>query len=903
MPIPVLATKLYIPPPRTNLVPRARLIERLNEGLRAKLTLISAPAGFGKTTLVSEWISACHCPTAWLSLDEGDSSLTRFLTYFITAMQTLIPNLGEGVLVILQWPQPPPTEAILTALLNEIVTFPDDFLLVLDDYHLIDARPIDEALTFLLEHLPPRMHLVITTREDPNIPLARLRARRQLTELRAAELRFTPSEVSDFLNRIMGLSLSVEAIEMLETRTEGWIAGLQLAAVSMQSHHDIPQFIRAFAGDNHYVVDYLIEEVLEHQSEPVRRFLLQTAILDQMTGALCDAVTGQHDGNARLEALNRGNFFLIPLDNQRRWYRYHHLFAEVLRIHLMTEQPDQVAVLHRRASEWYEQNGSVTDAVRHALSGEDFARAAYLIEMAIPQMRRNRQEATMLDWLQSLPDEVLHCRPVLSVHYAGALLQSGKLGGVESLLRDAERWLDAAAGGHERPKESSAEMVVVDEEEFRGLAGTIAMYRAATALTLGDVAETLKYAQRVLDLAAIDDHLRRGAATAFIGLINWNKGNLEAARQSYVECMARLQKVGFISDVIGCSIALADMWITQGHLHEAKRTYEQGLQLATQGTSVLRGAADMHVGMSQLHYEHNDLDRALQHLQKSKDLGDLAGLLQNPYRWCVVMARIRGAQGDLEGTLDLLQEAERLYAGDFSPNVRPIPALKARVWIAQGRLDEALGWAREQGLTLEDDLSYLREFEHITLSRILLAQYQHDPANRTLLDAISLLEHLLKAAEAGNRMGSVIEILILLALAHQMEGDTPAALSGLERALILAEPEGYMRIFVDEGYPMTLLLEKAVKHGIKPNYAHQLLRATGKAEERTPINQGLIDSLSEREMDVLRLLRSDLDGPEIARELVVSLNTVRTHTKNIYTKLGVNSRRAAVRRAEELGLF
>ncbi|MCC6975738.1 MAG: helix-turn-helix transcriptional regulator [Anaerolineae bacterium] len=903
MPIPILATKLYIPPPRTNLVPRARLIERLNEGLRGKLTLISAPAGFGKTTLVSEWIIACHRPTAWLSLEEGDSTLTRFLTYFIAAMQTLIPNLGEGVLAILPSPQPPPTEAILTALLNEIVTFPNDFLFVLDDYHLIDARPIDEALTFLLAHLPPQMHLVITTREDPNIPLARLRARRQLTELRAADLRFTPSEASDFLNRIMGLSLSVEAVEMLETRTEGWIAGLQLAAVSMQSHHDVPQFIRAFAGDNHYVVDYLIEEVLEHQPEPVRRFLLQTAILDQMNGVLCDAVTGQQDGNARLEALNRGNFFLIPLDNQRRWYRYHHLFAEVLRIHLMAEQPDQIAVLHRRASEWYEQNGSVSDAIRHALSGQDFGRAAYLIEMTIPHMRRNRQESTLLGWLQFLPDEVLRCRPVLCVHYAGALLQSGTLEGAESLLRDAERWLDAAAGGHEQPKESSAEMVVADAEEFRGLAGTIAMYRAAIALTLGDLTDTLKYAQRVLELAAMDDHLRHGAATAFVGLVNWTKGNLEAARQSYLECMARLQKVGFISDVIGCSIALADMWIVQGYLREAKRTYEQGLQLATQGTSVLRGAADMYVGMSQLHYEHNDLDLALQHLQKSKELGDLAGLLQNPYRWQVVMARIQAAQGDLEGAFNLLQEAERLYAGDFSPNVRPIPALKARVWAAQGRWSEALTWAHEQRLSLEDDLSYLREFEHITLSRILLAQYQHDPANRTLLDAISLLERLLGAAEAGDRTGSVIEILILLALAHQMEGDIPAALSALERALTLAEPEGYIRMFVDEGYPMTLLLEKAVKNGIMPNYAHQLLRASGKVEERTPIYQGLSDSLSEREIEVLRLLRSDLDGPEIARELVVSLNTIRTHTKNIYTKLGVNSRRAAVRRAEELGLF
>jgi LuxR family transcriptional regulator, maltose regulon positive regulatory protein len=679
---------------------RRRLIDRLNEGLHGKLTLISAPAGFGKTTVVSEWVTDCSRPTAWLSLDKGDNDLTRFLTYVVAAVQTIAPNIGEEVVAVLQSPQPPPTEAILTALLNDIVTFPDDFLLVLDDYHLTDARPIDDALTFLLEHLTPRMHLVITTREDPNLPLARLRARRQLTELRAADLRFTPAEASVFLHQVMGLHLSAEDIDALETRTEGWIAGLQLAAISMQSHQDVSGFIRAFAGDNHYIVDYLIEEVLARQPEPVRNFLLQTAILDQMNGSLCDAVTGQQEGKARLEALNRGNFFVITLDDRHHWYRYHHLFAEVLRMHLMTEQSDQVAGLHVRASEWYERNGSVGDAIRHALSGKDFARAARLIELAIPELRRNRQESTMLGWLQALPDEVLRCRPVLSVHYAGSLLQSGKLEGAEGRLGDAERWLE--------PNADLGEMVVVDEEEFQGLAGSIAMYRAAIALTSGDLADTMKHARRVLDLALEDDHLRRGAAAAFIGLVNWRHGELEVAHQAYGECMARLQRVGFISDALGCSIALADLRIAQGRLREAMRTYERGLQLATQGASFLRGAADMHVGISQLYYERDDLIAATQHLLRSKELGGLAGLPQNPYRWCVVMAHIREAEGDLNGALDLLHEAERLYAGDFSPNVRPVPALKTRVWVAQGRLSEALGWAREQGLSIEDDLSYLR---------------------------------------------------------------------------------------------------------------------------------------------------------------------------------------------------
>ena len=896
MTTPILGTKLYIPPPRTKVVHRRRLIERLNEGLHGKLTLVSAPAGFGKTTLVSEWITDCNCPSAWLSLDEGDNDLTRFLIYLVAAVQTIAPNIGEEVFAVLQSPQSPTTEAILTALLNEIVAFPDDFLLVLDDYHLTDSRSIDTALTFLLEHLPPRMHLVITTREDPNLPLARLRARRQLTELRAADLRFTPDEAATFLNQVMGLNLSAEDIDALETRTEGWIAGLQLAAISMQSQQDVSGFIRAFAGDNHYIVDYLIEEVLARQPEPVRNFLLQTAILDRMNGSLCDAVTGQQNGNARLEALNRGNFFLIPLDNQRQWYRYHHLFAEVLRMHLMTEQSDQVAGLHLRASEWYEQNGSVGDAIRHALSGKDFARAARLIEMAIPELRRSRQESTMLGWLQALPDEVLRYRPVLSVHYAGSLLQSGKLEGVEARLRDAEQWLE--------PKADMGEIVVVDEEEFRGLAGSINMYRAAIALISGNLADTMKHARQVHDLVPEHDHLRRGAAAGLLGLAYWRIGDLEAAHQSYADCMGRLQKIGYISDAMGCAIALADIWIVQGRLHDALRTYMQALQMATdQGTPALRGMADMYVGMSEIERERNNLSAATQHLMNSNELGSLAGLPQNPYRRCLALARLRAIEGDLDGALDLLTEAERLYLGDFSPNVRPVAAFRTRVWIVQGRLSEAFGWVREQNLTVKDDFSYLREFEHITLARILLAQYKRDRTGHVMLDAIGLLERLLKAAEEGGRTGSVIEILILLALAHQLQGDIPAALTALERALTLAEPEGYVRIFVDEGHPISLLLEKATKHGIAPNYVHQLLRAFGKAEDRARVEQGLIEPLSERELEVLRLLGTDLDGPDIASELIVSLNTLRTHTKNIYTKLGVNNRREAVRRAEELGLL
>ena len=911
MSIPLLATKLYIPPPPPRTVPRPRLIERLNEGLQRKLTLIAAPAGFGKTSLLSEWLVACGRPAAWLALDQDDHDCTRFLTYLVAALQTITPSVGQGVLEVLQSPQPPPVEWILTTLLNDITSTAGHFIVVLDDYHMVDAKPVDVALTFLVEHLPPQMHLVIATREDPDLPLARLRARGQLTELRAADLRFTLSETAEFLNQGMGLSLTVEDVAALEARTEGWIAGLQLAALSMQGQQDMPGFVRAFAGDHRYILDYLVEEVLQRQPEAVRSFLLQTAILDRLNGSLCDAVTGQEQGNARLEALERGNFFVVPLDDKRNWYRYHHLFAQVLYAHLMAEQPAQVPTLHRRASEWYEQHGSAADAIRHALAGGDFERAANLIELAVPEMRRSRQEAMVLGWLKMLPDELVRCRPMLSVGYAWTLLAVGELEGVEARLRDAEQISSTAADVSERPEvtpetspEPGRKMVVVDKEEFRHLPGMIAIYRAGVAQALGDVTNAVKYAHQALDLFPEENHLGRGAAAGFLGLAYWTRGELEAAHRSYADCLTRMQKGGHISDAIGCATALADIRIAQGRLREAMSTYERGLQLATeQGAPPLRGAADMYVGMSELLRERNDLDAARQHLLRSQELGEHMGLPQNRYRWRVALARIREAEGDLDGALDLLREAERLYVSDFFPNVRPVPALQARVWAAQGKLGEALGWARERGLSTHDDLSYLREFEHITLVRLLLAQYKSDRANRSLLEATGFLERLLPAAEAGQRTGSEIEILVLHALAHQMQGDVPAALAPLARALTLAEPEGYVRIFIGEGPSMAALLEKAIKQGIAPNYAGQLLRSFGTPEDRTPAKQGLIEPLSERELAVLRLLGTDLDGPEMARELRVSLNTLRTHTKNIYSKLGVNSRRAAVRRAEELDLF
>ncbi len=902
---PLLETKLHVPRLRRGLVTRPRLSDRLSRGAESALTLVSAPAGFGKTTLLTEWLAAAPADgrsAAWLSLDQRDNDSAVFWTYLVTALQTAAHGVGAGALLLLQSPQSP-IETVLATLVNDLHATPNDVVLVLDDYHVIEARDVQDGMTFLLEHLPPQIHLVIASRADPALPLARLRGRGELVEIRGADLRFTPDEAAEYLNEAMGLALTAEDVGALEGRTEGWIAALQLAALSMQGRDDIAGFISGFAGDDRYIVDYLVEEVLQRQPEHVRSFLLQTSILSRLNGSLCDAVTGQDGGKAMLEALDRGNLFLVSLDDRRQWYRYQHLFRDVLRARLLDEQPDRVHELHRRASGWYEQNGERSEAIHHAMAGEAFERAADMVELAIPAMSQGRREATLRRWLEALPDEVITVRPVLSVGYAAALLVHGELEGVEARLRDAERWLGTTAGAPESRAPSTA-MVVVDDEAFRGLPSAIAVYRAAQAWVLGDVAGTMTHARRALDLVGADGHLGRGAAAGMLGLAHWTSGDLDAAHRWWADSQASLEKAGHHSDMLGCAIALADIRIAQGRLHEAMSTYERGLKVATaQGPPVLRGAADMHVGMSGLLRERNDLDAALQHLLTSRELGEHVGLPQNRHRWRVAMARVREAKGDLAGALDLLDEAERLYNGDLFPDVRPIAALRARVLAAQGKLDEALSWARERGLSVDDDLSYLREFEHITLARVLLAGYTAERADRSNHEATRLLERLLRAAEEGARTGSVIEILVLQALAHQTQGDIPAALASLQRALMLSEPEGYVRVFVDEGPPMASLLRAVAKQGIAPNYVRRLLAALNKTDDSTPVTQGLIDPLSERELVVLRLLGTDLNGPEIARELIVSVNTVRTHTKNIYAKLGVTNRRAAVRRAQELRLL
>ena len=515
MTLPILATKLYIPPPRPNLVLRPRLIERLNESKRCKLTLISAPAGFGKTTLVSEWAAGCDQKVAWLSLDKEDNDLKGFLTYLVAALQTIAANIGKGVLPILQSPQPPPTESILTTLLNEITLIPDNFVLVLDDYHMIDSRLVDEALAFLLKHLPPEMHLVITTREDPQLPLPQLRARGQLAELRAVDLRFTLSEAAEFLNQMMGLNITAENIAALESRTEGWIAGLQLAAISMQGLQDTTSFIKTFTGSHYFVLDYLIEEVLQQQPERIQAFLLRTSILDRMCGSLCDAVLcdSSVSGQETLEFLERANLFIIPLDNERRWYRYHHLFADLLR--QRQGKTREFAEFNLRASQWYEENGDLGAAFHHATAAGDFVRAARLAEAAWPGMNESFQMAAWLGWVRKLPEEIIRVRPVLCTLLGRAFTDVGELEASEMRLQNAERCLDG--------------LDVATEAQLKPLPAIIALGRAFNAQIQGDLTATVKYAELALEIIPEEDLARRAQAFILLEVTHWANGNLESA--------------------------------------------------------------------------------------------------------------------------------------------------------------------------------------------------------------------------------------------------------------------------------------------------------------------------------------------------------------------------------------
>ncbi|MEO8511226.1 MAG: LuxR C-terminal-related transcriptional regulator [Chloroflexota bacterium] len=892
---PIVDTKFYASRPRGSLVSRSRLEERLERGAGGRLTLIAAPAGFGKTTLLAEWMAASaeagRATMAFVSLEQADNDVTSFWTSVAASVHRAVPSAGSAS-TMLQDAQSPPIESVLAALVNDLGRVEDDVTLVLDDYHVVDAADVQQQMADLIEHLPPHAHVVIATRADPAFPLARLRARGELVEIRAADMRFTADETATYLNEVAGLDLAASDVATLEARTEGWIAALQLAALSIQGRDDAARFIAGFAGDDRLVVDYLVEEVLQRQTDDVRAFLLDTSILDRLTGPLCDAVTGHSGGRGTLEALDRANLFVVPLDANRRWYRYHHLFADVLRARLLDERPEAITELHRRASEWFERNGERDRAIRHALAGENSERAAHLIELALPDLRRGRQDATLRRWLEALPREIFRNRPVLSEGYIGALMSNGELNDVDDLLDDAERWLDPGA-------RTGSEMVVVDESAFARLPSAIAMYRAARAQLHGDREGTLAHARRGLELAGDDDPIGRGGAAGFLALAHWATGDLEVAHDYWTDAMVSLNRAGYTVSATACMRPLAEIRAAQGRLRDARRTYERGLELATaKNGSALRGAADMHTGLAELSLESNDLDAAADHLLTSTQFDERgAGLPQNASRRRIVTALLRAAEGDADAAIGLLDEAERTYVSEYFPVVRPIRALTARFRIARGRLADAEDWVNERGIVADDDLDYLGEFEHVTLARVLMARSTTTGDDRPMRDAVALLDRLQAAAAAGGRQRTVIEVLVLLAIARRALDDDGQALTALRRAMALAEPEAHVRIFIAEGPPMTALLELAVAHGISPPYARRLL-AAGNRRRRQP----LAEPLSDRELEVLRFLATDLDGPGIARELVVGLSTVRSHTKSIYAKLGVNGRRLAVRRGEELGL-
>jgi LuxR family maltose regulon positive regulatory protein len=922
---PVLATKLFAPARRAQLVARPRLTGQLDTTFDAghRLTLVSAPAGFGKTTVLSDWLAHLaqrepHTRVGWLSLDDADNDLTRLMTHVLASLNRVGLGVDPGVLEPLHTAS---TSAALTALVNEVTRAGEHapgeaWVLVLDDYHVIGAPEVHEAVAFLLEHLPDHLHLVMATRSDPHLPLARLRSGGQLTEVRAADLRFTAVEAREFLNRAMGLDLTSADVDALEERTEGWIAGLQLAALSLRGipqRGEIADFIEAFTGSNRFVIDYLADEVLARQPARVRDFLLGTAVLDRLTGALCDAVTGSTDGTRMLEDLERGNLFLVPLDTERSWYRYHHLFADVLRARLRAEAPDQVPVLHQRASAWFAAHGLVEDAVRHALATPDFDRAARLMEEALPELRRTRQDGLLLRWVRSLPVSVVRRSPVLSILSGWSLMMSGDLDAVERRLDDAEAAL--AEGVHDEDLAAGW----ADTDDLRTAPATVSVYRASLAQARGDVAGTVRHARRALDLAGPEDHLVRGAGSGFLGLAAWAAGDVREALSTFAEALRSLHAAGNLVDELDGTVVLADMWVASGRPSRARRLCEQALQMTTDGGfPYLRATADLHVALAELDRELDDLTSAEAHLETARVLAERTSITENRHRWFVAMAQLRTTVGDYPAATRLLDQAEQLYRHGFYPDVRPIAAMKARVQTAAGNLASAAAWADDRGVSVDDDPSYLREYEHLTLARLLIAQHGDElhsdhPRSASPAAVLGLLDRLQTAATDARRDGSTLEIRVLQALAHHAQGDLPAALAALSRALGEApEPDSYVRLYLDEGPPILALLNH-VASATDPlagdERAEPVRRLARVLLERaqtvrgTKSQQSLMDPLSQRELEVLRLLDTELTGPEIARELYITVNTLRTHTKRIFTKLDAKTRGVAVHRARERGLL
>jgi LuxR family transcriptional regulator, maltose regulon positive regulatory protein len=888
--MPLLATKLHPPRPRRRLVSRTRLVDRLrvDGGEAPRLVLIAAPAGFGKTTLLAQWLAeGAQHRVAWLSLDSGDADLSVFLTHLAAAVQEVEPDVGIDALAMLEAGATTPPEPVLISLVNDLDVLAGPTVIALDDYHVVDGPAVHEALTLLVDNLPPHITLAMTTRVDPPLPLSRLRARGELVEVRAADLRFTTDEAEAFLNGVMELGLDPALVAALEARTEGWAAGLQLAALSARTgSRDVAGFVEAFSGSHRFVLDYLLEEVLDRQTEHVRSFLLDTAVLDQLTGGLCDALTGRSDGQLMLETLERENLFVVPLDDERRWYRYHHLFADALR----ARQGRRATELHAAAARWFAEDGLLDDAVRHAMASGDHEHAADLVELAVGDLRRRRQDRTLREWIVALPDEVVRRRPLLALVRGWSRLAEGDFDGVEA-------WLAASEAGLDTMPSISAPAALAGaaedrQGELRSLPAMIAVYRASVAQARGDVEGTVAHARRALELAGPDDHFPRAAAAGFIGLAAWAAGDLETAVDTFGETVAGLRAAGMVADELGGTVVLANLWLARGRPDEARRLYERALAAAERHAGpVLSTTGDLHVGLAGVLCEQGELEAAAQHLAAAGELGDRASLPENRHRRFTATAALLRAGGDLEGAIAMLDRAEPLFLPGYFPDVRPIAATRARVRIAQGRLDIARAWARERGIASSDPPAYLAEYDQLTLARLLVAEGDAD-------EALGLLDRVLDVAQQARRDGSVIEARMVRALARHANGDADAAAADLAAALAGGVPAGYCRLFLDEGPPMMELLARVPAPGARP-HAERLLAAARKPPVSAPASD---EGLSERELEVLRLLATELSGPEIAGQLFVSVNTLRTHTKHIFTKLDVNTRRAAVRRAVELGL-
>ncbi|HXT37601.1 MAG TPA: LuxR C-terminal-related transcriptional regulator [Chloroflexota bacterium] len=905
----LLATKLYMAPPRRGLVRRPRLIERLSAGLRDPLTLIVAPAGFGKTTLLGDWRVAKGegaWPIAWLALDAGDNDLARFLRYIVAALQTLSPGIGLSVLASLRSPRTPPVEAVLTPLLNDLASLPDDIILVLDDYHVLDVSPIHRAMTFLLDHLPPRIHMVITTRVDPPLPLARLRARGQMTELRAADLRFTSDETDAFLSHTMGLRLAPDIVARLEACTEGWITGLQLAALVLEGRDPV-QIAETIAGStraNRFILDYLADEVFNRQPAEVRRFLLRTSVLDRLNGALCDAMVAGaeddravEDGRAMLERLDRANLFLVPLDPTGTWYRYHHLFGGFLRERLHREHPDLVSDVHRRACRWYEQQGLLTEAADHALAACDYALAAQLVEQVFPVMLWQRGElATLLRWLEQLPREVTRTRPRLSLDLAWALLWSARVEAIEPRLRDAEQALETP----EPPSELDPRAA------DRAVRGEIAAIRAELARQEGDLAAAIDLARQALADLPEEDRRVRGVTTGLLaGAYLWS-GDAAAASHAYAEAVALSQTSSTITLALIASGRLVLAQALRGRLHQAATTYRQTLDLAAAHAMAATQAIGVaEIGMAEVLREWSDLDAAealvRQGIERCTESGGMAEMAVDG---CLTLARVLRARGDSDGALAGLRQAEALGRdGHVAWYAERVAVERARLWL-DGTADDvaaALRWAvaRECSWRAEKSPGYLGMIEGLTLARLWIIQGRHD-------DAAAALKRLIGMAEAGSLIGCLIEILALRARIFLEQARMAEAMIALTRALSLGEPEGYLRVFVDEGAHMAALLRQARIRDVAPVYVARLIAACGNgplAASPAASVSVLVDPLSARELELLRLLAAGLSAAEIAARLFITSGTVRNHLKNIYGKLDVHNRVQAVERARALRLL